>query len=67
VQIKKKRAAKSDSLNSKNRNNHSEEVAAEKSFVVWMFVHWAGFYADLGECQGVNRDTLSIYGEGQGL
>jgi hypothetical protein len=51
----KKRAAKSDSLLSKNRNDHSEEVPEKKSFAMGMSVHWAGFYADSVECQGSSR------------
>jgi len=31
-------------------------VVAEKLFVVVMFVHWAGFYADSGVCQDVEKD-----------
>jgi len=30
-------------------------VVAEKLFVVMMFVHWAGFYADLVKCQGCSK------------
>ena len=60
----KKRAAKSDSLLSKSRNNHSEEVVAEKSFVVMMSVHCAGFYADSGVCQDVEKGRVTEPGSG---
>jgi hypothetical protein len=47
----KKRAAKSDSLAFKSRNNHSDEVGMEQSLALGVPVHWAEFYADSQECQ----------------
>ncbi len=55
----KKRAAKSDSLISRSRNNHPEEVVpVEGSFAAGMSVHWAKFYADLTECQEGGEKSL---------
>lgn len=66
----KKRAAESDSLVSKCRNDHSEEVLEEESFAGGMSVHWAEFYADSGRCQegveGVMFQVSSVR-RGRGL
>jgi len=32
-------------------------MVVEQSFAVWMFVHWAEFYADLVRCQGVENNS----------
>ena len=38
-------------------------MVAEKLFVVWMFVHWGEFYADLWECQEGGRvRRTSVFG-----
>jgi hypothetical protein len=63
----KKRAAESDSLLSKSRNDHSEEVLVEVSFAVGVSVHWAEFYADSEMCQGVEWDghSAACFGRGK--
>jgi len=58
----KKRAAKSDSLISKSRNNHPEEVVVVKqSFAALMSVHWAKFYDDSGTCQGMRKTSFETH------